>query len=76
MADSDSNIIKPVETMQNLPGVTPAKRREERKRRQERGYTSEEEYNRQQEAETGNKDKNSAKKEKNGQSGDTIDYCA
>jgi hypothetical protein len=76
MADSDSNIIKPVETMQNLPGVTPAKRREERKRRQERGYTSEEEYNRQQEAETGNKNKNSVEKEKNGQSGDTIDYCA
>ena len=34
MADNDSNIIKPVEGLYNIAGVTPAKRREERKRRQ------------------------------------------
>ena len=35
MADYDSNMIKPVESLQNITGLTPAKRREERKRRQQ-----------------------------------------
>ena len=35
MADYDSNMIKPVEGLQNITGLTPAKRREERKRRQQ-----------------------------------------
>jgi hypothetical protein len=35
MADYDSNMIKPVESLQNIAGLTPAKRREERKRRQQ-----------------------------------------
>ncbi|MFQ6034688.1 MAG: hypothetical protein ACE5NM_02435 [Sedimentisphaerales bacterium] len=34
MADNDYNIIKPVEGLQNIAGLTGAKRREERKRRQ------------------------------------------
>lgn len=34
MADNDYNIIKPVEGLQNIGGLTPAKRREERKRKQ------------------------------------------
>lgn len=34
MADNDINIIKPVENLQNVGGLTPAKRREERKKRQ------------------------------------------
>jgi hypothetical protein len=34
MADNDYNIIKPVDGLQNIRGLTPAKRREERKRRQ------------------------------------------
>lgn len=34
MADNDFNIIKPVENLQNVGGVTPAKSREERKKRQ------------------------------------------
>jgi hypothetical protein len=33
MADNDFNIIKPVESLQNIAGLTPARRREERKRR-------------------------------------------
>ncbi len=36
MADNDSNIIKPVESLQNITGLTPARRREERKRRRNR----------------------------------------
>ena len=34
MPDNDYNIIKPVESLHNIAGLTPAKRREERKRRQ------------------------------------------
>jgi hypothetical protein len=34
MADNDSSIIKPVEALQNIAGLTPARRREERRRRQ------------------------------------------
>ncbi len=33
MADNDFNIIKPVENLQNVGGVTPAKSRKERKKR-------------------------------------------
>ena len=36
MTDNDSNIIKPVESLQNITGLTPARRREERKRRRNR----------------------------------------
>ncbi len=35
MADYDSNMIKPVVGLQGITGLTPAKRREERKRRQQ-----------------------------------------
>ncbi len=35
MADYDSNLIKPVEGLQSITGLTPAKRREERKHRQQ-----------------------------------------
>jgi hypothetical protein len=34
MADNDYGIIKPVETLQNVPALSPAKRREQRKSRQ------------------------------------------
>lgn len=35
MADNDSNIVKPVEGMQNITGLSPARRRQQRKRRQD-----------------------------------------
>jgi len=35
MVDNDSIIIKPVEGLQNIAGLTPAKDRESRKRRQQ-----------------------------------------
>ena len=37
MGDNDYNIVKPVETLQNVTGVTPAKNREKRKKRQNTG---------------------------------------
>jgi len=35
MADYDSNMIKPVESLKNITGLAPTKRREERKRRKQ-----------------------------------------
>jgi len=35
MADYDSNMIKPVDGMQNITGLTPVKQREQRNRRQQ-----------------------------------------
>ncbi len=43
MADYDSNMIKPVEGLQSITGLTPAKRREERKRRRQLHQENEEE---------------------------------
>ena len=34
MADNDSNMIKPVEGLQNVHSLTPTRERQERKRRQ------------------------------------------
>ncbi len=34
MEDNNNNIIKPVESLQNITGIAAAKRREERKKRQ------------------------------------------
>ena len=35
MADNNSNLINPVQGPQNVQGLTPTKRREQRKRRQD-----------------------------------------
>ena len=35
MADYDSNLIKPVQSLQNIGGLAPAERRKERKRRRQ-----------------------------------------
>ncbi len=35
MADFDSNMIKPVEGLQNITGLAPTRRREQRSRRQQ-----------------------------------------
>lgn len=42
MADYDSNMIKPVEGLQNITGLAPARRREERKRRKQLNEQSKE----------------------------------
>ncbi len=43
MADYDSKMIKPVEGLKSITGLTPAKRREERKRRRQLRRENEEE---------------------------------
>ena len=42
MADYDSNLIKPVDGLKNITGLTPVKHREERKRRQQLHHENEE----------------------------------
>ena len=79
MADKDSSIIKPVESLQNIAGVTPTKRRGERKRRQDlhkqNKEESEHELNESVDEKTiGNK---LTEKEDDRNSDSTrIDYCA
>jgi len=68
MADSDFNFIAPVEHLHNVPGLTPAKDREERKRRPRTPPGKREPAAQDEEKENGRK------------SGDgeshSIDYCA
>ncbi len=85
MADYDSNTIKPVDGLQNIAGLTPVKRREERKRRQqlagenkEKDESVEDEQNESvDEQDLGNPPQGRADNE-NGRNPDSIgiDYCA
>ncbi|MHC4487656.1 MAG: hypothetical protein ACYS9C_00030 [Planctomycetota bacterium] len=85
MADYDSNIIKPVDGLQNIAGLTPVKRREERKRRQqlsgenkEKDESAEDEQDESfDEQDLGNPPQGRADNE-NGRNPDSIgiDYCA
>jgi hypothetical protein len=85
MADYDSNIIKPVDGLQNIAGLTPVKRREERKRRQqltgenkEKDESAEDEQDESvDEQDLGNPSQGRADNE-NGRNPDSIgiDYCA
>ena len=76
MADNDYNMIKPVEGLQNIGGLTPAKRREERKRKKESYEQNEEEPQQQltesaDEENIGNQLTENEKADQN-----SIDYCA
>jgi hypothetical protein len=75
MAENDSNTIKPVESLQNIPVLTPAKRREQRKHREQTHRENMEdseqvENNLVDEQETGDGIT------KNENDRNTIDYCA
>jgi hypothetical protein len=75
MADNDSNTIKPVESLQNIPVLTPAKRREQRKHRQQppqenKEYSEHEQNNLADEQEAG------GELAENEDDRNTIDYCA
>ncbi|MHC4725994.1 MAG: hypothetical protein ACYS17_02105 [Planctomycetota bacterium] len=82
MADYDSNIIKPVEGLQSVTGLTSAKRREEKNRRQQLKQESQEkeeqlmnESDEQQDMDDSSEGWN--EKQYNMNSGSTgIDYCA
>lgn len=78
MAENDSNTIKPVESLQNIPVLTPAKRREQRKHRQQthrenKEGSEQEENSLVDEQDLGN-DFNENENERSASGG--IDYCA
>ena len=79
MADDNFNIIKPVESPQNIAGLTPAKRREERKRRQDlhkqKREEPEQEPNESVDEETIGNELTENKNDRN-PDGIEIDYCA
>ena len=77
MAEIDHNIIKPVDSLHNIGGITPAKRREERKKRQnlnkqkqEQRQLDEDQLN---ESSEENTDREIAGNDRDDHS---IDYCA
>ncbi|MHC4640038.1 MAG: hypothetical protein ACYS32_00235 [Planctomycetota bacterium] len=75
MADNDSNTITPVDSLQNIPVLTPAKRREQRKHRQQpnkenKEYSDEEQKDLDDELDPG------SKLTENENDENTIDYCA
>ena len=75
MADYNSDIIKPVENLQNIPGLVPAKDREEKKRRQQLQKENKEKL--QQELDKSADERKTRNKiTKNENERDTIDYCA
>jgi len=75
MADYDSNIIKPVEGLQNVAGITGARDREQKKRRQH--LLDENTENPQRERRKSTDKQNIRKKVgKNESDRDAIDYCA
>lgn len=75
MADNDSNTIKPVESLQNIPVLTPAKRREQGKRRQQLHKGNKEHPELEQDNLADEQDLDVELTE-NENDRDTIDYCA
>ena len=79
MADKDLNIVKPVNGLQNIAGLTPARRREERKRRQNLHEKKQKESEQKLNESVDQQDlSNELTKNKNGNNPDDtgIDYCA
>jgi len=75
MADNDSNTIKPVESLQNIPVLTPAKRREQRKHRQQT-HRENKEYSEQEQNSLADQQELDAELTENENDQNTIDYCA
>jgi hypothetical protein len=82
MADYDSNMIKPVEGLQSITGLTPAKRRQERKRQQQLQQENEEKDEQQKNEAFEQQDMDNPDEKWNENRGDLdtddigIDYCA
>ena len=75
MADYDSNLIKPVDSLKNISGLTPVKHREERERRQQLQHENNEKDETMQDEETLPEEKTGDEKDINSNS-IGIDYCA
>lgn len=75
MADNDSNKIKPVESLQNIPVLTPAKRRDQRKHHQQT-HTENKEYSKQEQNNLPDRQDLDAELAENENDQNIIDYCA
>ncbi len=74
MADYDTNLIKPVQGLQNIAGLAPAKRRKDRNRRRKSGEKDKEHDESDKDAEVASpQERAQGKGEKDG---GRIDYCA
>jgi hypothetical protein len=74
-ADNDANTIKPVESLQNIPVLTPTKRREQRKRRRQPHRGNKKLIEHEQSSLNDERDLDSELTEKENDE-NTIDYCA
>lgn len=73
MADSNYNMIKPVESLQNIGGLTPVKQRKERRRKQDQQAKNHSD----QKQETGKTaESDSGTRTPNTTPESSIDYCA
>ena len=75
MADNDSNTIKPVESLQNISVLTPAKRREQRKHRQQNAQENKE-YSEQEQNNLADEQEPGDELTENENDRNTVDYCA
>ncbi|HUW17787.1 MAG TPA: hypothetical protein VMW16_00625 [Sedimentisphaerales bacterium] len=75
MADTDYNVIKPVESLQNVAGLTPAGRREERRRRRDLQKKKKQEFE-QDASESGTQPGLSNELAEEESDRHSIDYCA
>ena len=70
MADSDYNVIKPVESLQTIQGLAPTERRRQRRRRQNAPTEHQEE------PEAERQDADEPQAQNRGDSSHSVDYCA
>ena len=75
MANNDSNTIKPVESLQNIPVLTPAKRRDQKKQRQ-RQHKKNKEYSEEEQNILDDKQDPDSELSESENDPNTIDYCA
>lgn len=75
MADNDNTIIKPVQSLHSIGGLTPAKRRDERKRKQDLNKQHQQEPQ-EEPNESLDRENLSSKLTDNEEDPHSIDYCA
>ena len=74
MADYDTNLIKPVQGLQNIAGLAPAKRRKDRNRRRQPHEKGEEQDELAKDTEATSAQEQA--QDKGEKDGGGIDYCA
>ena len=76
MDNYDSNMIKPVDRLQNVTGMTPTRRREQRKQRQNYDSENNEQQNKQHNEENITQQIDASININNDGDDTKIDYCA